>query len=374
MVWPNGGADPENACMFLPETEQYSKYSLAGMSENWLIRPEGSRLTVETIDTVLSWPTNDAPVSWWPTYVAYFFFSYGTPTLDRACVTNLTRPANPPLAWRGPSRAGYTVSEWGCAVSSGGGLARRMRAGFPAARRGVGIAALDVDGTLIDGRLGWPLLRLLHESELVPPARLTVVKRDLAQLPPDKFEDPRVIHATYRLYGETLAGVSCAAVDRPLEDVWALQRDDLFGFVRPLVGELRDAGFVPLLISGGIHELVGLMAALIGGRSIRWSESIAVGDALPDADLLERVGHPYAFEPTPSLAGRARAGGWTICGRDSLRPLIRSRLGIRRSEHGRRSVGARPGLSQRGWLPASRTPAIASTASSSPVATEMTSA
>jgi phosphoserine phosphatase len=261
------------------------------------------------------------------------------------------------------------LSEWGWVVISGGavsGLARRARVGLPGARGGVRIAAFDVDGTLIDGQLGWPLLRLLHESELVAPDRLAVVKRHLAALPGDGFEDPAVIWATYRLYGETLAGAPCAAVDRLLDDVWALQRGDLFGFVRPLVGELRDAGFVPLLISGGIHELVGRMAAdlgidhyrgmrlergpdgvftgrvapsagaakhevaraLIGERSIRWSDSIAVGDALPDADLLDRVGHPYAFEPTPALAGRARAGGWTVCGRDTLRPLIRARVGV----------------------------------------------
>jgi hypothetical protein len=120
-----------------------------------------------------------------------------------------------------------------------------------------------------------------------------------------------------------------------------------------------------MLFSGGIHELVGLLAAdlgidrfrgmslersdgvftgevalsaglpkhevavvLAGGRAIRWSESIAVGDALPDAALLERVGHPCAFEPTPALARRARDGGWTVTGRDTLRPLVRTRLGL----------------------------------------------
>lgn len=249
--------------------------------------------------------------------------------------------------------------------------------GLRGSGRGLRVAAFDVDGTLLDGQLGWPLVGLLFDSGLVSRERFAAVQRHLATLPGDRFEDPELTWATYRVYGETLAGVPCASLDRLLGEVWALQRGDLFGFVGPLVGELRDAGFVPMLISGGIHELVGLMAAelgiddyrgmrlergsdgrftgrvaapaglakddvarvLAGGRAIRWSESIAVGDALPDADLLQRVGHPYAFEPTPALAGRARAAGWTICGRDTLRPLVRARLGIRLAGDGRRPAG-----------------------------------
>jgi hypothetical protein len=156
MVWPNGSAVPENAYMFLPESKQYSKYSLAdkrlfpgypravdgnwpnvvdqaalagsafvktgkaflyfyadvdpqgppqlayqevgltdhtargpltGMSEDWLVEPGGPRLTVEQIDTVLSWPTNVGPAPWWPTYIAYFFFSYWYAKVDIRTMT-----------------------------------------------------------------------------------------------------------------------------------------------------------------------------------------------------------------------------------------------------------------------------------------------
>jgi phosphoserine phosphatase len=227
------------------------------------------------------------------------------------------------------------------------------------------IAAFDVDGTLLAGQLGRPLLHGVLDAGLVSRERFAPIGRHLASMAPDGFEDSRVIAETYRLYAETLEGVSCGAIDALLAEVWEAQRDDLFDFVRPLVAELRGAGFVPMLISGGVDELVAMLAAecgidhhrgmrlerragvftggvaataglpkdlvaqsLAGRHRIRWSQSIAVGDSLPDAALLHRVGHPYAFEPTPSLTARARERGWTITGRETLEPLVRARFGL----------------------------------------------
>jgi phosphoserine phosphatase len=240
-----------------------------------------------------------------------------------------------------------------------------MRDGLPRRRGAIRIAAFDVDGTLLDGQLGRPLLAALIDAGLVSGERFAPLRRHLAAMPPDGFEQAAVIAETYRLYAELVRGVSCEAFDEILGQVWERQRGDLFGFVAPLVGELRDAGFVPMLISGGLHELVGLLASELGvehyrgmrleragggfsgrvsrpagvpkdeiardlaaGRVIRWSDSVAVGDSLPDAALLARVGHPLAFEPTPSLAGRARERGWMVCGRDTLRPIVQARLGM----------------------------------------------
>jgi phosphoserine phosphatase len=267
-------------------------------------------------------------------------------------------------------------------VGAAGGSRGGTRGGLSPLRRGIRIAALDVDGTLLDGQLGRPLLRGLLDAGLVSAEAFAPIGLHLAGLASDGFEDAGVVAETYRLYAETLRGVSCVPVDTLLAETWTAQRDDLFAFVRPLVAELRHAGFVPMLISGGIHELVGMLAAelgidryrgmslerargvftggvapsfgapkdevaraLAGGRSIRWSQSIAVGDSLPDAELLRRVGHPYAFEPTPALAARARLDGWTITGRETLEPLVRARLGIRQP------VAAGPETSGTGGVP-----------------------
>ncbi|HWH11613.1 MAG TPA: haloacid dehalogenase-like hydrolase [Solirubrobacteraceae bacterium] len=266
-----------------------------------------------------------------------------------------------------------------------GSFTSTMRGGVSRARRRMRIAAFDVDGTLLDGQLGRPLLRRVLDAGIVSRDDLAPIGRHLASMAPDGFEDAGVIAETYRLYGQTLRGVSCDAIDALVNEAWEGQRDDLFGFVRPLVADLRDAGFVPMLISGGIHELVGLLAAdlgidryrgmrleraagvftgrvapaagapkhevahaLAGGRSIRWSQSVAVGDSLPDADLLGRVGHPYAFEPTPALAARAREHGWTITGRETVRPLVRARLGLRTVGSACDSVGSASALSLQG--------------------------
>lgn len=225
------------------------------------------------------------------------------------------------------------------------------------------IAAFDVDGTLVAGQLGGRLPRMFCEAGLVPQQRYALLRDFLSALPVGGLEDPWVAEQTYGLLGAMLRGVSCDAVVGVARRLWDAQRDELFGFVRPLLNDLRDAGFTMMLISGGMHELLAFAAAdlgierfygmqlersggvytgcvctsgakheiaqqFAGGQPIAWSHSCAAGDSLADAALLERVGYPYAFEPSPALRPRAGAGAWPIVDRRSLAPLMRAQLGV----------------------------------------------
>jgi len=227
------------------------------------------------------------------------------------------------------------------------------------------VAVFDVDGTLVDGQLGAPLPRALAEAGVVSEEGWTRLHDHLASMPADGLEDPATIAGTYALYADMLRGVSTEAVASVVHRVWEQRRHALFGFVAPLLADVRDLGFVPMLISGGIDELVALAAADLGvarfrglrleradgvytgavrdgpvsksaiadelaeGRPVDWPESIAAGDSLPDAALLERAGHPFAFEPTPALGKRARDEAWPVADRETLLPLVRSRVGVR---------------------------------------------
>jgi hypothetical protein len=118
--------------------------------------------------------------------------------------------------------------------------------------------------------------------------RFAPIARHLKRMAPDGFEDSRVIAETYRLYAETLEGISSP---------------------RHSPADARSAGRI---------------------RS-------PSATRLPDAALLHRVAHHYAFEPTASLTARARDRDWTIAGRETLRPLVRAQI----RPAGRRRPGRR---------------------------------
>jgi phosphoserine phosphatase/prenyltransferase beta subunit len=227
------------------------------------------------------------------------------------------------------------------------------------------IAALDIDGTLLPGRLGGVLPRMLLDAGLCRRDRWQRLDDYLRALPQTGLEDPALVMQTYELYGAMLEGVSVTAVTALAGVLWEGEHRRLFSFAEPLVTDMRHAGFVPMLISGGLQELVTIVGralgverchglrletnhgvytgrlsklagapkgelagGLAGGRQICWPDSVALGNSLPDADLLERVGHPFAFEPSSSLGVRARDCGWPVVDRSSAARIVRARLGI----------------------------------------------
>src|SRR5689334_22680687 len=123
------------------------------------------------------------------------------------------------------------------------------------------IAVLDVDGTLIAGTLAGPLPAMLAEAGLAPGDRLGLLRR--AQVASDP-QDPRAAARMNELFAAMLTDVPCRAVSAVMADLWQRQRERLFDFTRPLVTTLKEAGYVPLLISGGPQEMVAHLAGELG--------------------------------------------------------------------------------------------------------------
>lgn len=224
------------------------------------------------------------------------------------------------------------------------------------------IAVLDVDGTLIAGTLAGPLPAMLAEAGLVPQDRLARLCRAQAAL---DAQDPKAAARMHELFAAMLTDVPCRAVSAAVADLWQRQRERLFDFTRPLAAALREAGYVPLLISGGPQEMVAHLAGelgvalfrgteceaadglftgrvasmvadgkdavaqdLVGEARIDWPGSLAVGNSLGDLSSLSRVGRPVAFEPTPALRLLARHRSWTVCDRTSLLTHLRDQAAL----------------------------------------------
>lgn len=224
------------------------------------------------------------------------------------------------------------------------------------------IAVLDVDGTLIAGTLAGPLPAMLAEAGLAPEDRLGLLRR--AQVASDA-EDALAVARMNELFAAMLTDVPCRAVSTVTARLWQRQRARLFAFTRPLAAALKEAGYVPLLISGGPQEMVAhlagelgvplfrgtrfetadglytgrVAAAVVGGKDgaaqdlvgderIDWPGSLAVGNSLGDVSSLSRVGRPVLFEPTPALRLLARHRSWPVCDRTSLLTHLRDQAAL----------------------------------------------
>ncbi len=229
------------------------------------------------------------------------------------------------------------------------------------------VAVLDVDGTLYPGALGVELLRALMATGACNRTRAEGVFEVLRQYKEGVIDFPTMATRAYTLYAQALEGVRCDTVDELARKVWGEEGLKLFGFVRPLVALLREAGYWSVIISGSPQEIIQHVAdelgipqargalftreegrytggvdlssgalgeksrifdALTRGQGVRLERCFALGDSLSDAALFERVGLPLAFEPAPALLVLARQRGWAVATREDVLERTRVLLAV----------------------------------------------
>ncbi|MFI7454299.1 haloacid dehalogenase-like hydrolase [Nonomuraea sp. NPDC049714] len=227
------------------------------------------------------------------------------------------------------------------------------------------IAVLDVDGTLFPGALAQAMPAKLVAAGLSPPDRLARLRACGARIPGCEQESVAVAERMSSLFAAMLTDVVCRRVAHVAEQVWEKERGRVFPFARLLVAALRDAGYVPMLISSGPQMLVAHLAAelgvalyrgvrfvaedglytgrtapgmpgakvsaameLAGGDPIDWPASMAMGNTLGDLALLQRAGHRVAFEPSPALLAHPDVGEWTVCDRHDVAATLRERMSL----------------------------------------------
>jgi HAD superfamily phosphoserine phosphatase-like hydrolase len=226
-------------------------------------------------------------------------------------------------------------------------------------------AVLDVDGTLYPGALGVELLRALMAAGACNRARAEGVFDVLRQYKQGLIDFPAMATGAYTLYAQSLEGVRCDDVDALARKVWEAERQKLFGFVRPLVSLLREAGYWSVIISGSPQEMIQHVANELGisqacgalftreggrytggvdlssgalgekrrifetltrGKGVRLERCFALGDSLTDSALFEFMGLPLAFEPAPALLELARQRGWAVATREDVLERTRELL------------------------------------------------
>lgn len=226
-------------------------------------------------------------------------------------------------------------------------------------------AVLDVDGTLYPGALGIELLRALMAAGACDHSRAEGVFDVLRQYKQGVIDFPTMATRAYPLYAQALEGVRCDTVDGLARKVWEAERGKLFGFVRPLVGLLHEAGYWSMLISGSPQEMVQRVADELGipqargalftrseglytggvdlssgalgeksrifdavtrGQAVCLERCFALGDSITDAALFERLGLPLVFEPEPALRELAQQRGWAVATREDVLERTRTLL------------------------------------------------
>jgi phosphoserine phosphatase len=235
----------------------------------------------------------------------------------------------------------------------------------------VRIAVLDIDGTMIPGSLGLGLLDRLRSWGLGAPGHIDAIFAEIKRQRGGEISYNDMVAETTRRFAAAIRGIPTSTVAEVAAEVWSERRSELFPFVRPMVEKICARGLRPVIVSSSPREIVRCLAAELGvgdaagsifrvvdgvydgtcelmpGRPqgkmvalcrtlgavddladmVELRGSMALGNALSDASVLEVVGVPIAFEPVPELRELAISRGWTISDRarvlDDLDELLR---------------------------------------------------
>lgn len=211
-------------------------------------------------------------------------------------------------------------------------------------------AVFDIDGTLIRWQLYHAVVGKLANANLLGQDTAKILKESRRKW---KIRDhPEAFHEYERqlvqCYEEALPKLNTLDFDKVVHEVIEEYKDQVYTYTRDLIGTLKKKHYILLAISGSHKELVKAIAEyynfddyigthygrkdtsfsgekyiashdkkkglefLIAKHQLDFSGSIAVGDSLSDAVMLEMVNNPVAFNPDRRLFNKARKSGWKI--------------------------------------------------------------
>lgn len=209
-------------------------------------------------------------------------------------------------------------------------------------------AVFDIDGTVFRWQLYHELFDEFHRRRLVSDADVAPVFAAR-----DAWRDRKASFEAYELkligtMERRIVGLHESTLIEAADAVIATRGNHTYRYTTKLVRSLKADGYTIIAISGSHQQIVERFAALHGidivygrqheiahgiitnnvqsiyGRKgeilrelveqhqLSWDESYAVGDTGSDADILELVARPIAFNPDETLYARARRENWTI--------------------------------------------------------------
>jgi HAD superfamily hydrolase (TIGR01490 family) len=211
-------------------------------------------------------------------------------------------------------------------------------------------AAFDIDGTLIRWQLyhalvdGLVKLRYADDStgEYIQQSRMKWKNRSHNE----SFKEYE--HDLIEAYEQLLTSVSVEDFNKAVDAVFEEYKDQVYVYTRQLIKDLKQQGYLLFAISGSQIEIVKKIADYYGfddcsgsiyeqkdgkftgkvtlphlnknkvleefaaKHNANFSDSIAVGDSIGDANMMDIVQIPIAFNPEKKLFDYAREKKWKI--------------------------------------------------------------
>lgn len=216
---------------------------------------------------------------------------------------------------------------------------------------------MDLDGTLISGCSSIFLLRELMKSDEV---NHEFAQRALNSAEWKQRGLPALRGGIYRNLPLAVKGCPPALMAEAADRAWPELAKTMFPFAQDLVKTLHSHHYTVFLMTGAMWQMAAHVAEMLhidvcvgavlevrdrvftgeltrapartGEKShlvkswarsqkIDLTESMAMGNGIRDAEMMELVGKPVAFEPEYDLAPIARRYSWPIVDQDSVLPL-----------------------------------------------------
>jgi len=212
-------------------------------------------------------------------------------------------------------------------------------------------AAFDIDGTIVRTALFIQIVNeLLAAGHLRPELREAIDAKWEAyrtRTHPRAFTDynQTVVNVLF----ENLAGLKVADYRAAVDRVVQRSRLQTYVYTRDLIKSLKEKGYFLIALSGSetyaieqftahygfdyvagdvyseeggtftgqvvntvFHDKGAALKTIVEEQGLTFKDSLAIGDSLGDARMLETVEHPIAFNPEAELFKLARKRGWEI--------------------------------------------------------------
>jgi len=214
-------------------------------------------------------------------------------------------------------------------------------------------AVFDIDGTLFRWQLFSEVVFELMQDGYIPKEVKAEVDAKMSQ-----WRDRKTAHsfhdyetAIVQAFIPYVTKVPVAAIETAADNILARVGNQVYMYTRSLITELKGQGYTLIAISGSQDEIVQRFAKLwqfdialgqandqkdgqytgtipggkllvlrkgealkelVATHNLSWKESIAVGDTMSDASMLELVEKPIAFNPNEQLFEVAKKHSWPV--------------------------------------------------------------
>lgn len=214
-------------------------------------------------------------------------------------------------------------------------------------------AVFDIDGTLFRWQLFHDIVFELIEAGYVPKEaseRVTLKMQEWrSRAHKNSFREYEL--ALVDAYLPCIKGLPLKAIASASEKILQKRSNEVYTYTRNLIHSLKQKNYTLIAISGSQDEIVkqfaeywsfdialgqahdskdgkytgsipdnklvierkgALLKRIVKDNNLSWEDSYAIGDSASDAQMLELVANPIAFNPNDLLFNIAQEKGWKI--------------------------------------------------------------